>query len=35
LLVCCASAGETFARKRVASSQRVILFFMFFFSPRA
>ena len=33
--VCCASASETFARKRVASSQRVILFFMFFFSPRA
>src|SRR4029453_8407555 len=28
--VCCASASETFARKRVASSQRVILFFMFF-----
>src|SRR5262247_2776828 len=32
---CCASASETFARKRVASSQRVILFFMFLFSPRA
>src|SRR5262249_45250963 len=28
--VCCASASETFARKRVASSQTVILFFMFF-----
>ena len=33
--VCCASASETFARKRFASSQRVILFFMFFFLPRA
>jgi hypothetical protein len=33
--VCCASASETFARKRVASSQRVNLFFMFFFSARA
>src|SRR5262245_33832161 len=33
--VCCASASETFTRKRVTSSQRVILFFTFFFSPRA
>ena len=29
--VCCASASEIFARKRVASSQRVILFFMLLF----
>src|SRR5262245_34062066 len=28
--VCCALASETFARKRVASNQRVSLFFMFF-----
>src|SRR5262249_2654091 len=28
--VCCASASERFAKKRIASSQRVILFFMFF-----
>src|SRR5262245_50270976 len=27
---CCASASETFAKKRVASSQRVILLFTFF-----
>src|SRR5262245_53836920 len=27
---CCASASESFVRKRIASSQRVILFFMFF-----
>src|SRR5215831_10190046 len=33
--VCCASASETFAKKSVASSQRMILFFMFFFLPRA